>query len=203
MRAMIVMASSWLFVAPATADFIDWSTVTLSGSNPFTFQNPEVGEITLTYSGGYRVEGITSMFGGVPTLGLGSDGQLATLTVSWENPIESIEIRSYDLDLGEFHDFSIASGTQLSIVEASPFGSSNPLSGLRLSGTGTDVPNGAADNFSTVRIAGDPFTQFSVSFIRPDQPSGASSIGFGNFVVPAPPSVSLLCLAGIASRRRR
>ncbi|MEN1705772.1 MAG: hypothetical protein AAGJ54_09725 [Planctomycetota bacterium] len=198
--ALVIAAAT---ASTAKAGFIDFTGVTLSGSNPYTFNDPTAGEVTLAYSGGFRVEGITTLFGGTSLVGLGSTAQPATLTVSWETPVESIDVRLYDLDLREYDDFEIADGTSLSLVSANPFGPGAPLDGLRVTGSTGDLPNGAANNFTAVRISGDAFTEFSVTFIRPGAPSGAHAIGFGEFVVPAPGSVAVLGLAGLGAIRRR
>ena len=193
-------------VGAAHADFPDWSSVTLNGSNPFTYTDPLLGEVTLTYSDNFKNEGIVTNWGSTHLIGLGERGTgLGILTVEWENPITSLDIRAYDLDLGERDDFVIQSGTTLSLVEASPFGPANPLSGLRLSGVGSDLPNGATNNYATVRIAGDAFTSFGVEFARPGSEGGGHAISFGEAVVPTPAS-SILITFGCASasvRRRR
>lgn len=189
----------------AHAEFIDFTGVTLAGTNPYTFTDANVGEVSLTYSGGHRLDGLITQFGGTTTVGLGSTSQAATLTVAWEQPVTSIDIRLYDLDLREYDDFVIAGGTTLSLVAASPFGPANPLNGLRVSGTVSDLPNSSTSNYTTVRIAGDAFTEFSVTFIRPNASGGGHSIGFGEFVVvPAPAGVAgVTAMSGLVTVRRR
>ena len=193
-----------VFSAAARADMVDLTTVTLEGDNPFTFSEATLGQVSLEYSGNYHVEGIVTQWGSTSTIGLGELGiGSGIINVSWEHAITSIDIRVYDLDLSEFDDFSIAEGTTLSLVESNPFGPASPLNGLRLTGSGSDLPNAAENNYTLVRISGAAFTEFTIEFQRPGSSGGGHSIGFGDFVVPSPGATILLLAGGFVTSRRR
>lgn len=160
-------------------DYIDWSTVTLEGSNPYTFTDPTLGEVTLTYSGNFQLAGVTDLFGGLPLLGLGelngSNG--AILTIGWETPIRSMNVRAYDLDLSESDTFTFPGCEIIRLASEDP--PSGNLIGNRLQGPGADLPNGDPDNFQEAVVIGRSLTSFSVTFTRPGPGSGGHAINFG------------------------
>lgn len=188
----------------ARADTFDLAGATLDGDNPYTFIDDALGLVTLTYSGNFKNEGLVTNWGSTTTIGLGERGTgSGVLNVSWETAITSLDVRAYDLDLGEYDDFTISDGATLSLVTPNPHGPGSPLDGLRLHGSGADLPNGAADNYALVRIAGAGLTSFTVEFARPGSSGGGHSILFGDAIVPTPAAALLLIMGGCSVSRRR
>lgn len=201
----VVLAIVPLVSAPAWGDPIDWSGVTLDGANPYTFTDATLGEVTVTYSGNYKNEGIITNFGSRELLGLGETGQgSGTVTLTWQHAITSLDLNLWDLDLSEYDLIHVGDDVALELISPNPLGGASALSGNRLSGSGSGLPNGATNNFATVRLTGAGFTQFAVEFQRPGGDSGGHAIGFGDFVpVPAPAAAAVLGLGALAGTRRR
>jgi len=195
-----------VFAAVAPAAPIDWSAVTLDGTNPYTFTDTTLGLVTITYSGNYKDDGIITLFGSRELLGLGENPGTGsgTVTLTWEHALTSLDLNLWDLDLSEYDLIHVGTDVSLELIAPNPLGGANALDGNRLNGSGADLPNGAANNFATVRLTGAGFTEFAVEFQRPGSSGGGHAIGFGDFVpVPAPASVSLLAGLALAGSRRR
>jgi len=186
------------------AALIDWSTVTLSGSNPYTFTNAELGNVTITYGSNANpaVMGIITQFGGVSSLGITDGGAgSGSLALSWDNAITSLAFRLYDLDLKETATFNLPTGVTLS-MGSSPNGTYLAGDGITLATHNTSgISNSNPNNYADVLVSGSAFTGFSIDFSRPNVNggSGAGGIGFGDPVlaaspVPEPSSVLLLAL---------
>ncbi len=191
----------------AVGEMVDWTNVTLLGSgtqaDPFTFEHGDLGLVTIVYSGNYKDEGIVTNWGSTSLLGLGETGVgSGVVTISWERAITSLNIRAYDLDLGERDVFTLGAGTQIELVSDNPLAGGDGLNGTTLTGASNEIPNSAPNNYAEVRIFGSGFTTFSVDFARPGSSSGAHALNFGD-AVPNPASVFALVPAAALWRRRR
>ncbi|MFG0313841.1 MAG: GC-type dockerin domain-anchored protein [Phycisphaerales bacterium] len=166
------------------SQMVDWSLVTLLGSgtqaDPFVFDECRLGRVEVVYSNS-QLAGVITNFTSEPQLGLGEPGAgPGVVTVSWSNPATALEVRCIDLDLSETDSFTIEVGTTLTLVRDNPLDGSDFLDGLVMRAGGGDLPNGSDENYSALRIEGEPFTSFSVAFNRPGGGSGGSAITFGN-----------------------
>ncbi len=188
----------------ALAQYVDWSQVTLDGDNPYTFTDAALGDVTITYSGNYKLPGVIWNFGSQALLGLGENGQgSGTVTVSWTQPLVSLNVQMWDLDLGEFDLIYVPDGVELTLIADNPLTGTDELIGNKMTGAGGDLPNGNTNNYAEVQMSGAAFTQFAIEFQRPGNNSGGHALGMGEAVVPAPATLALLGLGGLCARSRR
>ena len=189
----------------AQGEYIDWSDVVLDGNNPYTFTDSTLGDVTITYSGNYSQAGVIYQFSSEPLLGLGETGTgTGTVEIAWANPVTSLNLQMWDLDLGEFNLIFVPDGVNLSLVSDNPHAANDQLIGNMMTGSEFDEPNASNTNYAEVQMSGSAFTEFSVEFQRPGGSSGAHALGIGEAVpVPAPAALGLFGAAIASSGRRR
>ena len=185
----------------APADEFDLTGTVLSGSNPYTFEHAELGTVTLTYSGSYKNDGLTTNWAGVTSIGLGELAGTGILTVDWQTPITSLDIRYYDLDLSERVQFTVPAGVNIALLADNPLDGSDFLDGDTLKAGAGSIANANTSNYAVVGLSGDPFTTFTAGFWRPSGDAG-SSLSFGN-PIPEPSTLIATTLAAIALVARR
>ncbi len=211
----IILASILLMGVSSVsqAALLDFSTITLDGTAPsYTFTDATLGNVSIEYSGGYQLDGITNIFGGVDSLGL---GEISTnpgiVSLSWSNAISSLDLRYYDLDLNETATFRLEDNVSIMLL-ANPT-NNNTLSNNVLSANSLDISNSNTDNYSELRITGADFSTLTIDFTRPGSSGGGSSFGFGNATtsistVPVPAAAwlfgsALLGFFGFTHRKKR
>ncbi|QNN22765.1 hypothetical protein HED60_10970 [Planctomycetales bacterium ZRK34] len=194
----------------AMAAPFDFTGVPLSGSNPYTYNDAVLGAVTLTYSGSYNntIDGLTTKWAGTTTLGLGEISGMGVLTATWTNAVSSLDVRYYDLDLGERVTFNVPMGVAVSLLADNPLDGSDFLDGNTLKASAGSIDNGNASNYATLQLSGSPFTTFEASFYRPSG-TGGSSLSFGDPLTTSAPTpaalpagLALMGVCGLARRRR-
>jgi len=199
---VIALATMLLSASPGMADEFDLTGTVLSGTNPYSFTHPELGTVTLTYSGSYKNDGLTTNWAGITSIGLGELAGTGILTFAWDNPVTSLDVRYYDLDLSEIVSFTLPSNVDLTLLADNPLDGGDYLDGQTLRSSSGSVSNPNASNYALLQLSGDPFTSFTASFQRPGG-DGGSSLSIGN---PVPEPASLVLFAGGVAmffRRRR
>jgi hypothetical protein len=190
-RCLTLVIGVFVFLfaaAPSRAAFVDFSTVTVSGTNPYTFTLADLGDVTATYSGLRHptAEGKIATFGGISSLGV-SEGDGSTgpsiFTLTWTKPITELAVRHYDMDLSEKATYNLPAGVNIALISDNPLDGGDSLAGNDLiAGVGA-ITNSAANNFAALNLSGSPFTTFQITFSRPGASGGASSIVFGDAVL--------------------
>ena len=206
-KSIFALLVFMLTAAPTVvhADEFDLTGTVLNGSNPFTFEHATLGTVTLTYSGSYKNAGLVTNWASITSIGLGELAGVGTLTVAWENPVASLDVRYYDLDLSERVSFTVPAGVGVALLADNPLDGFDFLDGTTLRSGAADLPNANVNNYALVGLAGDPFTTFTAGFYRPVG-GGGSSLSFGNaqaIPTPAAATMGLIGLSVIAARRRR
>lgn len=214
----LTLVAAAAFTQPAHADVFDFNGTLIAGVYPdFTFTEATLGTVTVVYTAPNHplaVNPLVDIYGGVDSLMMGG-----LVDISWQNPITSLDLRLYDLDLREFATFTLETGVVLS-TPGQLNGAMLDIGTNTINATAADLGNGNSNNYTEIRLNGDTFTSFSLLQRRPTGLNGASGLGFGNAVLPtvggggnqtgggattvdAPETLSLLGLGLVAMRAAR
>jgi len=198
------------FISTAKAGVLDWSNVSLTGTFPtFSFVASTLGNVTVAYSSSTEEFGISTVFGGgEDTLLLGATGD-ESVTISWSNPITSVNLALWDID------YSGAGGVN-EAVQISALASISPifihatdvwdLFTTTLSADGVTI-NSQVDpnNFSVLNFSNPSgFLSITLTWDLAGG-NGTGSLGIGDLTsVPEPTTLALLTLglAGLGVTRR-
>lgn len=179
------------------ASTIDWSAVTLSGAFPdFSFVDATLGLVEITYSIDTEIFGIDDALADIDTLLLGNTGG-ESLTISWANPVNSMNIHIWDIDAtgdpGERLIFvSSAVATPVSLHPTDEWDASSQTLSSDLSAN----PNFDPTNFSIMNFS-DPGGFNSITFNWLVSGTGATGVGEIH-VIPLPPALYLFAAAVVA-----
>ena len=210
----LIVAAALLGTNTAYASTLDWSAVSLDGAFPdFSFTDATLGDVTISYSNDTEFYGLTSTFAN-DSLGFGDTGG-ETLTFSWSNSVESMNVTFWDVDaepdtLGESLTFTTFA--DVSIVSLGSTDLWNVGTETLSSSYGTKTDNKDPGNFSVLNFSNaSGFNEITFNWSVDSGVDSVGSVGIGDItditVVPLPAAFwlfgsGLIGLIGIARRKK-